>query len=61
MKLLICDDNMTHRVMLEAIVSRWGFEAVLAEDGQEAWDILSGDDAPRLVLLDWEMPGLDGL
>ena len=61
MKILIGDDSMTHRVMLEAIVKQWGFEVVLAEDGQQAWDILSGPDAPRLVLLDWEMPGLDGL
>ncbi len=61
MKILICDDSLTHRVMLEAIVGQWGFEAVLAEDGQQAWDILSAPDAPRLVLLDWEMPGLDGL
>ena len=61
MKILIGDDSLTHRVMLEAIVKQWGFEVVLAEDGQQAWDILSGPDAPRLVLLDWEMPGLDGL
>ena len=61
MKILIGDDSLTHRVMLEAIVRQWGFEAVLAEDGQQAWEILSGADAPRLVLLDWEMPGLDGL
>ncbi len=61
MKLLIGDDSLTHRVMLEAIVRQWGFDTVLAEDGEQAWQILSGDDAPRLVLLDWEMPGLDGL
>ena len=61
MKILIGDDSLTHRVMLEAIVKQWGFEAVLAEDGEQAWDLLSGPDAPRLVLLDWEMPGLDGL
>lgn len=61
MKILIGDDSLTHRVMLEAIVKQWGFDVVLAEDGEQAWEILSGPDAPRLVLLDWEMPGLDGL
>lgn len=61
MKILIGDDSLTQRVMLEAIVKQWGFEVVLAEDGQQAWEILSEPDAPRLVLLDWEMPGLDGL
>jgi diguanylate cyclase (GGDEF)-like protein len=61
MKILIVDDSLTQRVMLEAIVRQWEFEAVLAEDGQQALQILSAADAPRLVLLDWEMPGLDGL
>jgi diguanylate cyclase (GGDEF)-like protein len=61
MRILIGDDSLTHRVMLEAIVKQWGFEVMLAEDGEQAWGILSGPDAPRLVLLDWEMPGLDGL
>ncbi len=61
MKILIGDDSLTQRVMLEAIVKKWGFDAVLAEDGRQAWDILSAPKAPRLVLLDWEMPGLDGL
>ena len=61
MKILIADDSLTQRVMLEAIVKRWEFEAVIAEDGQQALQILSAPDAPRLVLLDWEMPGLDGL
>ena len=36
MKILIGDDSLTHRVMLEAIVRQWGYEAVLAEDGQQA-------------------------
>ncbi len=61
MKILIGDDSLTHRVMLEAIVKQWGFDAVLAEDGEQALQILFAADAPRLVLLDWEMPGLDGL
>ncbi len=61
MKILIGDDNLTQRVMLDAVVGKWGFETVLAEDGRQAWDILSAPDAPRLVLLDWEMPGLDGI
>ncbi len=61
MKLLIAEDSMSMRVMLQVLTNQWGFEAVLAEDGQRAWDMMSADDAPRLVLLDWQMPGLDGL
>lgn len=61
MKLLIADDSLTQRTMLQAISSKWGFEPILAEDGQQAWDLLSQDESPQLILLDWEMPGKDGL
>jgi len=61
MKLLIAEDSATLRLMLQVVVSQWGFDPVLAEDGQEAWDILKGPSPPRLILLDWEMPKMDGL
>lgn len=61
MKLLIAEDSLTQRVMLKAITSKWGFDPILAEDGQAAWDILSAEDPPRLLLLDWEMPTMSGL
>ena len=43
------------------MLAKWGYETVEASDGIEAWEILQGDDAPRLVLLDWMMPGMDGI
>jgi DNA-binding response OmpR family regulator len=61
LKLLIADDSLTQRVMLQAIVGKWGFTPVMAENGQQALDVLSSDDCPQLLLLDWEMPGVDGL
>jgi len=61
MKILIADDDLTIRNILQAIVSKWGFQAYLAEDGEAAWDILQQDDPPQILLLDWEMPKLDGL
>ncbi len=61
MKLLIAEDTMSARLMLQAVATRSGFDIVLAEDGQQAWDVLNDEDAPRLALLDWEMPHLDGL
>jgi DNA-binding response OmpR family regulator len=39
----------------------WGHEVVGTRNGQEAWDILQRDDAPRLAILDWMMPELDGV
>ena len=61
MRLLIADDDITSRTMLEAISRVWGFEPILAEDGEIAQEILKQDNPPRLVLLDWEMPKLDGI
>lgn len=61
MRLLIAEDSMSQRIMLKAIVEQWGFEVVEAEDGEQAWEIMSQDSAPHLLLLDWEMPKLDGL
>jgi diguanylate cyclase (GGDEF)-like protein len=60
MKVLIADDSIVSRHMLEATVRKWGYEPVVACDGQEAWDILQKDNAPQLAILDWVMPQLTG-
>jgi len=61
MKLLIAEDDLTSRAMLSALLQKWGFETVAVEDGQAAWDLLQQPAAPKLVILDWNMPELDGL
>ncbi len=61
MKLLIAEDDLTSRLMLEAVTRQWGYDPVVAEDGEAAWEILQQEDPPRLLLLDWEMPRLDGV
>lgn len=61
MKILIAEDEPTNRRLLEVSVRKWGHEPVIAEDGNEAWALLMRPDAPSLVLLDWMMPGLDGV
>ena len=60
MKVLIADDSIVSRHMLEATVKKWGYEPVVACDGQEAWDILQKHGAPQLAILDWVMPQLTG-
>ena len=60
MKILIAEDDHSFRMILEKMVSKWGYVPILAEDGKQAWDILQQDDAPELLLLDWEMPSLSG-
>ena len=61
MKVLVADDEAVSRRLIEASVRRWGFEAVVAKDGLEASQMLHGPDAPKLAILDWMMPGLDGI
>jgi phosphoserine phosphatase RsbU/P len=61
MKVLIAEDDTVSRRLLETTLMRWGYEVVVASDGVEAWEALQGDDAPSLAILDWMMPGMDGL
>ncbi|QEG38547.1 protein kinase domain-containing protein [Roseimaritima ulvae] len=61
MKVLIAEDNQVWRKLLAEHLQRFGFDYIEAADGQAAWDILCQADAPRLVLLDWQMPELDGI
>jgi two-component system cell cycle response regulator len=61
MRVLIADDDMISRRLLEATLTRWGYEVVVTHDGTEAWEVLQGTDAPTLAILDWMMPGLDGV
>jgi len=59
MKVLIADDEVISRRLLESSLSRWGYDVVVASDGLEASHILRGSNPPKLAVLDWLMPGLD--
>lgn len=61
MKVLIADDDPMFRLLLSRQVKAWGYEVVVAEDGLQAWQILRGEHAPNIAVLDWQMPGLDGI
>ncbi|MDX2153580.1 MAG: diguanylate cyclase [Bryobacteraceae bacterium] len=61
MKVLIADDSSVSRRLLEATLTRWGYQVEVACDGETAWSSLQRADAPRLAILDWMMPGLTGL
>jgi diguanylate cyclase (GGDEF)-like protein len=60
-KILVADDEAVSRRLLESSLSRWGFEVIAVSDGTQASRILLAPNAPNLALLDWMMPGLDGL
>lgn len=61
MKVLIADDDLVTRRLLEATLKNWGYEVCTAADGSEALRILEEDGHPKMALLDWQMPGIDGL
>ncbi len=61
MKILIADDSIVSRHLLEATLRKWGYEVMVACDGAEALELLQREDAPALIILDWMMPGMTGL
>jgi sigma-B regulation protein RsbU (phosphoserine phosphatase) len=61
MRILIADDDVVSLLALEAMLVKRGHKVVTAGDGTEAWQVLQQPDAPPLAILDWLMPGLDGV
>jgi PAS domain S-box-containing protein len=61
MRILIAEDEAMNRRLLEVSARKWGLEPVIATDGEEAWELLQGPDAPSVAMLDWMMPGIDGV
>lgn len=61
LRVLVADDDPVSLGILRRALQKWGYEVITARNGTEAWRFLSGPEAPQLVMLDWMMPGLDGL
>lgn len=61
MQTLVVDDSAVYRKLIGDHLRTWGFAVTLAESGAEAWRILEQADSPKLVLLDWVLPDLDGV
>ena len=61
MKTLIAEDDSTTRTILVGILKKWGYNVTAVSDGLSAWEVLQQPDPPRLVILDWIMPEMDGL
>jgi len=60
MRLLIAEDDVTSRTMLQGILTKWGYDVTATSDGAQAWAALQEPNAPGLAVLDWEMPGMEG-
>jgi len=61
MRILIAEDEKIARTRLARKMNSWGYEVVSVPGGNEAWEILQQKDAPNLIILDWMMPGMDGV
>lgn len=61
MRILIAEDDLVSRVVLERTLKSLGYDVVVTGDGRAALDLLCGCDAPQLAILDWMMPELDGV
>ncbi len=61
MRILIAEDDPVSRRVLHATLLKWGHEVAVVCDGDEALAVLQGTDAPALAILDWMMPGMDGV
>jgi len=61
MKVLIAEDDEVSRRILEYWLKKWGYNVIIAQNGQQAWEILNKDNAPRMAILDWMMPVMNGL
>jgi two-component system, cell cycle response regulator len=59
--ILLAEDSPIYRRLIGTHLAEWGLEFVCAEDGKEAWKCLGKPDAPRLALLDWVLPDIDGI
>lgn len=60
-KVVIAEDDPVFRHVLQNWLKKWNYEVVAVDNGAEAWNILRQDDSPKLAILDWMMPGIDGV
>lgn len=61
MRILIAEDDAVSRKLLEAMLTKWGYTVIATCDGESALKVLQAPDSPRLAILDWMMPGMDGV
>ena len=61
MQILIAEDEAASRLVLEKTLKSWDYDVVSTVDGNEAWEVLRGEDSPQLAILDWMMPNMDGV
>lgn len=61
MKVLLAEDDRVARRLLQAHLERWGYDVLTAADGEGAWRVLGEHADIEMAVIDWMMPGLDGV
>ena len=59
--IVVADDDPISRELISAVVSKWGFRCIVTQDGREAISAIRAEEGPVVAILDWMMPGMDGL
>jgi phosphoserine phosphatase RsbU/P len=59
--IVIAEDDLVSRTLISNLMAKWGFQVVVTQDGHEAMKALRAEQGPALAILDWMMPGMDGL
>ncbi len=60
MKILLADDDEISRKIIASFLGRFGYEALMVQNGAEAWEVLQSPNAPTLAICDWMMPRMTG-
>lgn len=61
MEILIAEDDPSSRLLLKATLEKWDYTVITTCDGNEAWEALQQKSVPSMAILDWMMPGIDGV
>jgi diguanylate cyclase (GGDEF)-like protein len=61
LEILIADDDRVPRRLLRRMLEQWGHRVIEAENGHQAWQALNVESPPHIAILDWMMPGIDGI
>ena len=59
--ILVAEDDPIFRKLLQSRLQKWGYRVTAVKDGGEAWELLRKPETPDLLILDWMMPGIDGI
>lgn len=60
MRILLADDDEISRKIIASFLARFGYEALVVQNGAEAWEVLQSPQAPTLAICDWMMPRMTG-